>query len=97
VFMKISAKLNMGNRLNIEMKSFTHHKNILSIKFHIAHAIINITTRFDILFFEYNRIRNTIIQIVSMMVINCGTGNDRDTQVLNAGWIIFKLFKNHLL
>jgi hypothetical protein len=46
--MNISAKLKTGNRLNGDIKSFTHHKKILSIKFHIAHAVTKIITRFDI-------------------------------------------------
>lgn len=83
--MKISAKLKIGNRGTGDMKSLTHHKSILSIKFHIAHATTNIIVRFDILFFLYVQIKIMIIAIVSIIVNICGIGNDRDIHVLNAG------------
>lgn len=97
ILIKISAKLKIGNQSKTFIKSLTHHKNILSIKFQIAHANTNITTRFDILFFEYNIISKIIIPIVNNIVINCGIGSDRDIPVLNAGWIIFKLFNKFWL
>jgi len=48
VQMKVSAKLNTGNRLNTKTKSLTHHKKILSIKFPKVHHIKNIVARFQI-------------------------------------------------
>jgi len=78
----MSAKLKIGNRSNILIKSLTHHKNILSIKFQIAHAIKNIITRFDILFFLYIKIKSVMIAMVSIIVISCGIGKDREIQVL---------------
>jgi hypothetical protein len=47
VQMKASARLNIGNRLNAKMKSLTHHKKILSIKFPNVHQIKNIVARFQ--------------------------------------------------
>ena len=47
VHMNVSAKLNIGNRLNNKMKSLTHHKKILSIRFPNVHQIKNIVARFQ--------------------------------------------------
>ena len=46
VQMKVSARLNTGNRLKTKIKSLTHHKKILSIKFPSVHQIKNIVARF---------------------------------------------------
>ena len=81
----ISAILNIGNRLKICIKSLTHHKKILSIKFQIVHHTKSIVARFHIRFLWYHMmiivaisIENTIIKIIL-------TGRDHDIPVLKAG------------
>ncbi len=95
--MNISARLKIGNRSKTNIKSLTHHKYILSIRFQIAHAMTNMTTRFDILLFLYSAIRYPSINTVINIVSKYGTGSDREIPVLKAGWIISKLFRKALL
>ena len=85
VHIKISAMLKIGNRLNIMIKSLTHHKKILSIRFPIVHQIKKIVARFHMYFFLYQIMIIIVIIKVKAIIKIILIGNDREIQVLNAG------------
>ena len=79
------------------MKSLTHHRRILSNRFHIVHQMRNIVARFHMLSFLY-KIAITIIMIIEIIITKyMFIGNDRETHVLNAGVKIGKLDKKFWL
>ena len=96
VHINVSAKLKIGNRLKIRMKSLTHHKKSLSIRFHSVHQIRNIVARFQIYFFLYPMSSRVDMMIVSTITIIRFTGSDREIPVLKAGSKKLKLLQNHL-
>lgn len=96
VHINVSARLNIGNRLKDRIKSLTHHKKILSMRFHMVHDTKNIVARFHIIFLWY---QSKIM--IHMMMLNpitriIFTGNDREIPVLNAGSIKKISLKSHL-
>lgn len=96
VQMNVSARLNIGNHLNTKIKSFTHHKKILSMRFHIVHHTKNIVARFHIIFLWYH-----ISITMQMMILNhitkiIFTGNDQEIHVLKAGSMQKISLKSHL-
>jgi hypothetical protein len=86
----MSAILNIG-KLQMDMKSLTAHKNILSIKFPSVQAISMLKIVGDICFFlskyENMMIANKLTDI--MMVLF--TDIPREIQKFSVAWIISKL------
>ena len=92
IFSSTSAKLNIG-KFHIEIKSLTHHKNILSIKFPNVQAI-NILKKIRDICFIFNKYVNiNSAMMLIIITINIFTCIHRDIHRLNTG-LIKSMFDN---
>lgn len=96
IFNKISAILNTG-KLDIDIKSLTHHKNSLSIRFPIVHEIkkLNIIRDIYLILNKYIKTKSAIILID--ITINIFKFIHRDIHRLNTGFMKSTLDRIDLL
>lgn len=87
MFSKISDILNIG-KLDIDIKSLTHHKNILSIKFHSVQAISKLRVIFQKSFFLYSNINKKSELMLIIIIILIFTLIHRDIHLFSIGSII---------